>query len=374
MLDTLKRRTLIESAIPPVTWPEQNEKLAQRLREDIEYWQKLDPIQVVKKNLHGSAGDTPSAFFDRAPILCGLILFRFCLLYQQTGLTLVNAWGMVVSSAHLYLACKLYDRLPGNSSRLKSWPDMDLVMSLHGEQDICGGHIIKTVEDANIAFLTMMGYANEAAQLASIGANNGQPRASNNQAGAKGIADHSAIIPMFKHRYLSNKRADSRLDITLVQALLTVLKSDARQSPSQTVSFRHERRHRASKFSTVQLLAIVETGLRLETVSLRFDYISMHLRCIQVLKSVQAASHEYLSRKIGSKYIENESQLPYVVGYILQWATASGKVAASLGMRGGASTAVGSKLLLGAVKALNEYLGNDRDASVEVKRVAKLKV
>ena len=368
MLDSLRRRSLYESEIPPSTWPTENEEITGYFQTELERWLTVDPIRVIKKHVHGAVGDTPSAFFDRSPILCGLMLFKFRLKYQDLALTLVNAWGTILSTAHLYLACQLQDKMPG--FRLKSWPDMDLLVNLHGKAEICGGRVPETLEDVHLAFLSMMGYTVERRDASLNATTEMPPRLTDANHAPKGLEYQTVILQMFEAKLQGHKQVSTRLDISLIQSLLKTIKLQA-MSNGDTIKLRRERRHRSPKFSTVQLLAVIEAGLRQDATALRFDYISMHLRCIQSLKKVRAASHEYLSRKIGKLYIENESQLPFVVGYILQWATVSGKIAVSLGIKNEGSKEVGSKLLLGSAKALNEL--PEREGNVEVKRVKKVK-
>ncbi|KAL9931999.1 hypothetical protein V8E36_009060, partial [Tilletia maclaganii] len=138
---------------------------------------------------------------------------------------------------------------------------------------------------------------------------------------------------------------------------------------------RYTRSHRTPKYSLPQLVSVLESGLQSETASLRFDYVSMHNRCIRALRAVRAASHDYLTQKHGPHYLDDESQLPFVVGWILQIATLSGRafeisgmrkeLREEIGSRGMRQVSVGSKLLVGATGALADFLRSTGEGDAE---------
>ena len=50
---------------------------------------------------------------------------------------------------------------------------------------------------------------------------------------------------------------------------------------------------------------------------LRYDYISMHFRCLELLRQLRDEIDEDLKSQFGPEYLEREDQLSNLVGYIL---------------------------------------------------------
>jgi hypothetical protein len=203
----------------------------------------------------------------------------------------------------------------------------------------------------------------------------------------KGLTDHTQIVPIFRQRYLSNSTIRSKLDIKAIQTLLDDLDRDAgpqgrsaeanqgkvsmRRGNKKKRPLRRTRKHKSPKFSIVQLLAVIEAGLDMETTALRIDYVAMHLRCIRVLKKVQASAHDYLVKKHGTGYMDNDSQLPSVVAMILSIASFAERNARAVGITSasGGGPIVASRLLAGAAEVLRGWLADKKEARAEVERV-----
>ena len=67
----------------------------------------------------------------------------------------------------------------------------------------------------------------------------------------------------------------------------------------------------------LQLLDTLRHAIAAEEHMLRFDYFSLHLRCLCLLRTLRTSLDDKLRQYFGSAYIENETQLPFVVGYVL---------------------------------------------------------
>lgn len=133
---------------------------------------------------------------------------------------------------------------------------------------------------------------------------------------------------------------------------------------------RKERSHRAPKFTILQLLAVLEAGLRSETESIRLNYVSLHLRSTRALRVCRDAAHDVLVREMGPDYIEDERQLPDVVGHILRIATMAGRQAELAGVRREALAERGiqvrSQLLVTVTDALKQFLSDPTEAAAEL--------
>ncbi|WWD15674.1 hypothetical protein CI109_100096 [Kwoniella shandongensis] len=390
MVDSLKRRSTVEGPTQPGSWPARSEAIAREVMKEAEVWHSTDPIAIMRKIVNrngrrmGITADYKSTLMERNPMLCGLLLFRLQLQYQRIGFALAEAWGTILYTAHLVAACG-HNAAQFSQFRLPKWKDMDLIIDMHGEADIFGGKVPKTIDDSYISFLQMMGYSSEV--LASmrhaytdtqlpehlLRRRRQTPVNLESKNGPKGLKDHTQIIPIFTEKYLGNPKVGTKVDINVIEALLTDLGSSRHPTGKSVGPARRKRNHRSPKFSIVQLLSILEQGLMSETTSLRFDYISMHLRCIRLLREVKAHNHDYFLGKLGPGYIEGDHQLSWIVGWILHWATMSGRAAEYIGIKreklGRQGGMVGSKVLAGATEAIKKFLNETQEGEVEVRKI-----
>lgn len=186
------------------------------------------------------------------------------------------------------------------------------------------------------------------------------------------------ILPIFRDKYLGDS-VGTRIDINSVESLLSSIRAREeleelkRQRDEGTGAMRgkskaqkrnllrKQRSHRSAKFSVPQLLAVLKAGSRSETESIRFDYISMHVRCLSALRAVKNASHTYLASKLGPEYIRSDYELPAIVGRILNVAVQSRLQAEAQGRQLLPGQRFASKLLAGATSTLDTFLKSSPD-------------
>lgn len=106
----------------------------------------------------------------------------------------------------------------------------------------------------------------------------------------------------------------------------------------------------------MQLLTCVREGVAAEELALLFDYLGAHQRGIQLLRELKAALHDDLVRLPGFGSIQDDSQLPFVVGYILEVVSTGDKVAEKLKLSG-----QGGKVLYKAAGVLEAFLKRDNN-------------
>lgn len=384
MSDMLKRRKEIESRIFPPDWTQNKENMAVALQKALEDLSKEDPMEknriVMERRLGRS--HTPSRFMKRAPMLCGTFLFQFKLYYQELGFDLANSWCTIMSAAHLVTACRHYDTL-SQVPNLKPWPDIDFVMDMHGKEDLFGGKMPRNIDESMTAFLDMRGWSREVqGAMKYYGTDKPIPKWLRNvstdaplvrDSGPRGLKDHSQIIPIFFRKYCGSSTLGTRLDVKSIENLLADVTHDLQRPKYKGRKLRRERKHKSPKYSVVQLLSIIEAGLKMETSSIHFDYVSMHLRCIQFLKKVKMGAHDYLVGKHGESYLENDSQLPYIVAWILQVALFSDRAIRMVlkGQPGADQLVTASKLLIGAINNVNEMLADGQKGRIEVDKMER---
>lgn len=96
-------------------------------------WIKRDPFQIIHSNFQPDSDvilERPAfLLLSRHPILCGLMTYRLNLLTREFGQYLSWASRTLVSAAHLYNAVR-------QRKLCQSWPDMDALISIYGEEKI----------------------------------------------------------------------------------------------------------------------------------------------------------------------------------------------------------------------------------------------
>jgi hypothetical protein len=200
------------------------------------------------------------------------------------------------------------------------------------------------------------------------------------KSGPRPFQDRNKILPIYRRKYTVDVTTGLQYDITAIEALLKDLrtieakKSETRTSGAGRKGFRKEKRHRAAKFSLTQLLSVLEKGLQLETRSIRFDYVSMHLRCLRIFRNIKTVSHTYLVGKLGPAYIDNDGQLPFITAWILHIAALalrSGELSMGIKRDSGVTK---SRLLLGASAEIRKALNSQdsgREETLKVERDSK---
>lgn len=84
---------------------------------------------------------------------------------------------------------------------------------------------------------------------------------------------------------------------------------------------------------------------------LTFDYFRLHRFCWILLRSIKEACSASLRHLFGPSYIEKETQLPFVVGYLFMCAFSAEKFAKEQGVE------ARSKAFGEAVQAMEEMIG-----------------
>lgn len=89
-------------------WPKSNDKPYEFCIWELDQWVKSDPLDRRRSKTYEELGYSKGGNFvllKMHPVLCGMMLFRVNLNLQFLGLTLVNAWGALPITLHLYNAC-----------------------------------------------------------------------------------------------------------------------------------------------------------------------------------------------------------------------------------------------------------------------------
>lgn len=97
-----------------------------------------------------------------------------------------------------------------------------------------------------------------------------------------------------------------------------------------------------------------------EELHLLFDYFGLHQRCSRMLRDLQTHTQHDLVKYFGSDYIEDESQLPYIIGYIFEVVRGSDRIGEELRVE---VEGRGSRMLYDAAGVLARFLGSGENST-----------
>ncbi|KAL6789520.1 hypothetical protein GGI42DRAFT_337568, partial [Trichoderma sp. SZMC 28013] len=119
-------------------WPASNDTIIRELRKNMR-WIDGDPVYKAKVKFLQQAGRPISSCTKRhhilrlSPVLSGLILFHFQVRFRNAGISVTDAWGSTIYTAHLYNALR-------NEKLLKRrWNGMDVAQILLREESFYVG-------------------------------------------------------------------------------------------------------------------------------------------------------------------------------------------------------------------------------------------
>lgn len=122
---------------------------------------------------------------------------------------------------------------------------------------------------------------------------------------------------------------------------------------------------KSRKLTTIQLLTTLESSMGNESFAFNVDYFSLHMRCYGLLRTIQAEMSDVFTKYFGPHYLEAESQLPFLVGYIFQVVAGSAKAGEVIFP----DQERGSKILTQVSKLLAELI--EKEGEVEIEKVKK---
>lgn len=359
MSNSIKSTLKMHDKLHAETWPRENDIILREIQADMAYWCATDPLQVERTRLGQPTGEN-FRLFQWHPLFCGLLLYRFKMLYQEAGIIFVGAWGSVLYSIHLYNALQQENLLTAR------WADLDMLQAIHPESWVGGPP--RTSDEYIKRFCLSMGYS--AANFAK-NRRDQRPRASKN--GPKGLTEQGSVALMFKQRFCHGSKqidmtqADLRTIVEKAQwgadtdgdssyDIMKDVTRDLVRSPSQRTQG-----HQSHEYMSAETLLLkLRLALQGEGPEITFDYFLTHRTCWLLLTNIKKACADQLRNLFGTGCIEHENQLPWMVGYI--FLAASGvDHAANLAPKK-LSGQVTSKLMVTAATVLDSMLASGMGA------------
>ncbi|TQV90717.1 hypothetical protein IF1G_10669 [Cordyceps javanica] len=318
------------------TWPSANDQMIKELRNGI-LWLGKDPLLQFREQVSSQQGvrtssDNRYRIFRMSPVLCGLVLYQCMFNYREAGMAVAGAWGSIQYAGHLYNALQCSGLL---SHR---WDDMDIAQSILGpESFFVGGKTPRTLIDQFKKYCLQMGVS--AAALSKKGR---KERALASKAGPRGLKVNAAVSTMFKDRYRNDSdvviTAEDLYRITQMSAFEMGIdhetgdpvmeQIDDEQKLKEKKRLRHQMESRPQRANSTdlpyisfgQLTRQLANALQAETLEFSFPYMAMHRWCWRLFCAVRETCDPQLRAILGPDYLEKESQLPILTGYILMLA------------------------------------------------------
>ncbi|KAG6156648.1 hypothetical protein E4U37_008352 [Claviceps purpurea] len=333
-------------------WPASNDEGLRELRDHIRYIDS-DPIRAAQKRwLRGARIDIPESashrLFRMSPLISGLTLFHFRARYHDAGHALATAWGSIQYCQHLYVALQHF--VPG----MARWLDLDLVYTNLGPDSFfVGGERPKKLVDHYQKFCLQIGTS-----AATMTARRRKNVSLFSKAGPRGFKEGtSPVQTMFSRLYanpngqlaLTAEHVSRIIDLSLFEEMETdgecswklgqikdpeklkekkrLWQEQQQARGSHKGSFkdsRNESRKEAKDggcMTYAQLIEKLTMFFNAETIEFTFPYMHMHRECWKMLHVVRKACDPILRQIFTPAYMQRETELPFVVGWILMAAS-----------------------------------------------------
>ena len=233
------------------------------------------------------------------------------------GIDFANSWGSILCASHLYNATRQEKLLS------KAWKDLELVLALHGTENFFFDHIPKHLQECFKGFNLSMG-----SSATSIKRDRSEDASTALTKGSRGLSEFCTASALFKDRYCRNEHSVTWTTESLQPILQAKMEDDSdSEGLGKKKSFKFKTAASGSLvcgpkkndklMPLTDFLRHLTHALYAETLELNLDYLRMHRSCWIFLRKANEACKPELLDYLGPRYLEEESHLPIVVGYIL---------------------------------------------------------
>ncbi|KAJ8108349.1 hypothetical protein OPT61_g8231 [Boeremia exigua] len=212
----------------------------------------------------------------------------------------------------------------GGSSQTMMWKDMDVVIGFQQPKSFFTGDAPDLPDECLQRFALAMG-ASAANSAKSTRKKRGLTLS---KRGPKGLKELGAILQTFRAR-ICDANGPNHIRAEDVKQILEkcnwayeldghdhaqMVYKDVGEVP-QKPSVKH--------LSVAKGIGLIRDLLYAEIIEIAFDYLRLHRQCWRLLRIVKETCRDDLIKFFGPDYIQKESQLPFVVGYVLLTASNS---------------------------------------------------
>jgi hypothetical protein len=298
------------------TWPEDNDKVVQQFVDTLQFWCHEDQQLICAKKLKRVNVPEPFQLYRKHPWLCGIWKYYVQMRFHEISVVFVNAWGSVISCAHLYNA------VGGGKTRDTMWKDLDVLIPLQGEKTFFIGDAPTKPDDCLNRFALAMGAS--AANLAK--STRKKKGLIHSKRGPKGLKELGPVLQTFKGRFCDgNGQTELRADD--VQKVLECatweydLNEDGQVDEVYKDTDVAPKRKTTTHLPAAKLLGIMRDVIHAEMIEVSYDYLRLHRQCWRLLRVVKTQCCDDLIKIYGPDYMVKESELPFIVGYVLMSAS-----------------------------------------------------
>ncbi|KAF2993588.1 hypothetical protein E8E13_000745 [Curvularia kusanoi] len=294
------------------TWPKQNDHTMQHFVETVKFWVHQDQQRKVGLQLKRTYPPKPWHLYRKHSWSCGLWRYWVLMQFHEFGIVFANAWGSIMSCAHLYNA------VSGGKTQDMMWKDLDVVTGLQDPKTFFVGEAPTTPDECLKRFALAMGAS--ATNLAK--STRTRRGLVHSKKGPKGLKELGATMQAFKSR-ICDANGPKNIRAEDVQKILDNsswdYELDDNDNAQQVFKDVGEapRRSRAKEMSVSKCVGLVRDLLHAEVIEISFDYFRLHRQCWRLLGAVKDHVREDLIRIYGPDYMQRESELPFIVGYVL---------------------------------------------------------
>ncbi|RYP82500.1 hypothetical protein DL770_005560 [Monosporascus sp. CRB-9-2] len=310
-----------ESKLRIENWPPSNDAILKQTISVCNFWAN-DPVGALKQRR--SLPFKPFLFLHRHAMFCGLWIHYVRATFHESGTIFTMAWGATLYTGHLYHAMRREALLEA-----ARWDDMELLLALQGANGFFVGDPPRDVERDFKNYCLCMGYS-AANWVPPSRQKKGQRRALASKTGPRSLKTQADVSMRFM-QLLGTEQGGGMTaeDVKLILAAsqwtetregdqIAMEKESSRTKPSASSKATGKRKDELKKEEATPAEFVLKLALALqaEVAEVSFDYFSMHITCWTMLESIRKALDGKLRELFAPDYLEDASQLPFVVGYI----------------------------------------------------------
>jgi hypothetical protein len=167
---------------------------------------------------------------------------------------------------------------------------------------------------------------------------------------------------VYRSRYCHGDTID--LSTENVEAVLNDLAT--KETASEAGSKRMRKKFKKQqKLTTLQLLTALQERLIDEEQSLKFNYLGMNARVLQIFKLVKAAVDPQMASKFGVDYLNDERQICAVVHFILAYTSLGIQGSRAMGLKETNGTKFSSKCVVAEGRVLEDFVKTKGDVALK---------
>ncbi|KAL0469767.1 hypothetical protein QR685DRAFT_300521 [Neurospora intermedia] len=248
----------------------------------------------------------PNQILDNSPVLAGLNLLSYRGDVYSIGFDAANTWGSIQYTTHLYSAFqneKLVDP--------HFWPDLEMAQALLPDSSFFPGGIAPTTRKKYLeTFVLQMGAA-------------GIPRGIK-----KGLPVSSIFVEKYLkrtevpwtpeniHDIVSRSGFEAKGELGKGNLLMWQIDEKDQKDIEKKRTLEAKGKKREEYLRPDELIQAAVMALHAEVTEMSFPWLTLHKSCWEMMKLVKEKNHQRLSQIFGSGYLNDKSQMPFVIGYI----------------------------------------------------------